>query len=170
MLWQGFAHHWLQPHSGGVLHVFDGTHAAAAAAVNGVTVSRLLRRLPEAPGLHLWLVHAPTAPHRLRTQWVPVHLGAAASLQQELAASYLHADGSCGPRGSKQKVLLDLMCRGFAVQVRHRPRKPGAASVEADLLAKLALFDFPLNDANNGGCRCAPCAGVVVSTGPSVRC
>jgi hypothetical protein len=53
-------------------------------------------------------------------QWVPVHLAAAANLQQSIA-SYLHADGSCGPVGSKQKVLLDLQCRGFAVAVRWAP-------------------------------------------------
>lgn len=54
-----------------------------------------------------------------RRQWVPVHLGGADNLRQGLGA-YLHDDGSCGPLGepSKRRVLLDLMCRGFAVQVR----------------------------------------------------
>jgi hypothetical protein len=50
---------------------------------------------------------------------VPVHLGAADKLR-EGAGQYLHDDGSVGPSGEpwKYRVLLDLMCRGFAVQVR----------------------------------------------------
>jgi hypothetical protein len=52
-----------------------------------------------------------------RRQWVPVRLAGADDLRQALSEC-LHADGSCGPLGSKQRVLLDLQCRGFAVQVR----------------------------------------------------
>lgn len=48
---------------------------------------------------------------------MPVRLAAADNLRQALSEC-LHADGSCGPPGSKQRVLLDLQCRGFAVQVR----------------------------------------------------
>lgn len=36
---------------------------------------------------------------------------------------------------------------------RFRPLKTGCASIQDDQLTKLAAFDFPLNDANNGGCR-----------------
>jgi hypothetical protein len=50
-------------------------------------------------------------------QWVAVRLEGADNLQESLARC-LHADGSCGPRGFKQRVLLDLQCRGFAVQFR----------------------------------------------------
>lgn len=46
-----------------------------------------------------------------------MRLAAADDLRQALSEC-LHADGSCGPLGSKQRVLLDLQCRGFAVQVR----------------------------------------------------
>lgn len=53
-------------------------------------------------------------------QWVPVRLDAADNLHQALSCC-LHEDGSCGPPGSKQRVLLDLQCRGFAVQVRWVP-------------------------------------------------
>lgn len=58
--------------------------------------------------------------------WVPVRLDAADNLQQVLSAC-LHADGSCGPPGSKQRVLLDLQCRGFAVQVRYDPHPQQSA-------------------------------------------
>lgn len=65
------------------------------------------------------LIHALYAAHFLCLcrQWVPVRLDAADNLQQGLAGC-LHADGSCGPLGFKQRVMLDLQCRGFALQIR----------------------------------------------------
>ncbi|KAF6250578.1 hypothetical protein COO60DRAFT_1646501 [Scenedesmus sp. NREL 46B-D3] len=136
---KGFAGNWL---SRRCLDVFTGVRAAAPA--------ELLRKLlPSCPGLHLWLVRPPRS-----RQWVPVHLRAADKLRQG-AGQYLHDDGSVGPSAEpwKHRVLLDLMCRGFAVQVRFRPAKARCGSLDADLRAKLACYDFPLNDKDNGGCR-----------------
>ncbi|WIA41950.1 hypothetical protein OEZ86_009256 [Tetradesmus obliquus] len=136
---KGFAGNWL---SRRCLDVFTGARAVAQAEV-------LRKLLPDCPGLHLWLVKPPRSRH-----WVPVHLGAAERLRQG-AGCYLHDDGSVGPSGEvwKCRVLLDLMCRGFAVQIRFRPAKARCGSLTEDLRAKLARFDFPLNDKDNGGCR-----------------
>jgi hypothetical protein len=98
---QGFQSHW---YTNRVLQVYSGAVPADPAL--------LLKQVPQQPGLHLWLVKPPCS----RT-WVPVRLDAADNLQETLAQC-LHADGSCGPPGSKQRVLLDLQCRGFAVQIR----------------------------------------------------
>jgi hypothetical protein len=46
-----------------------------------------------------------------------------------------------------------MLCVPNHFTLRYRPLKPGAGSVQADLLAKLQHFDFALNDVDNAGCR-----------------
>ncbi|KAF8059650.1 hypothetical protein HT031_005058 [Scenedesmus sp. PABB004] len=121
------------------LDIFTGSRPAG-------TPDALARLLPTWAALHLWCVRPPRS--RL---WVPLHLGAADNLQAGVRA-YLHPDGSAGPPGEpgKRRVMHDLLCRGFALQIRFRPAKPCPAALRDDALAKLSAFDLPLNDADNG--------------------
>jgi hypothetical protein len=116
--------------------------------------SNLLQKVPDAQGIYVWLVKPPRS--RGRLAWVPVYLGKSDRLRQRLA-SYLRPDGGFGPADEpfKRKAMLDLMRRGFAVQVRFRPAKisPSKGGAKADESAKLARWDFPLNAAENGGRR-----------------
>lgn len=115
--------------------------------------AHLLSKVPDCPGVYVWLVRPPRGARR---RWVPVYLGRSERLRQRLG-SYLRPDGGFGPPQEpfKLRAMLDLMRRGFHVQVRFRPCKFSAAAggAKRDESAKLAAWDFALNSVENGGRR-----------------
>jgi len=137
-----------------------GADAAAAAAL-GRRRAALLAKVPDCPGVYVWLVRPPRARDAgLRGggggPWSPVYLGKSDRLRQRLSC-YLRPDGGFGPADEPHKLraMLDLMRRGFCVQVRFRPAKvcEAAGGARQDERAKLALWDFCLNASENGGRR-----------------
>lgn len=133
--------------------------AAAACSADpalGRRRAALLAKIPDAPGVYVWLVRPPRTAATRRSAWSAVYLGMSGSLRRRLSC-YLRPDGGFGPSDepAKLKAMLDLMRRGFAVQVRVRPAKVGAeqGGAKADESAKLARWDFCLNCSSNGGRR-----------------
>jgi hypothetical protein len=139
--------------------------------------ARLVAKIPDCPGLYVWLARPPASSSSAhsrsgglgsggpppvfggsssRRPWVPLYLGKSVRLRQRLA-SYFRPDGGFGPIEEPFKLLavLDLMRRGFDVQLRFRPAKisDSRGGAKADESAKLRAWDFPLNATENGGRR-----------------